>query len=160
MFSINPYILRHSGPGLPLPTGLPSIEVTATTPRVAALSQTSSAARNCVSLTGTDWQAMPEARASSSSSPRVVPGSNCAPFGGVWISPSQMTCTLDALASDLGVHRATVARHLAAARTALRHDARRRLQAALGMTDSELTSLAWFMRSQLDLSLPALLRSG
>jgi RNA polymerase sigma-70 factor, ECF subfamily len=67
--------------------------------------------------------------------------------------------TLDALAVELGVHRATVARHLAAARTALRRDARRRLQAAVGGTESELESLAGVMRSRLDLSLRGLLRT-
>jgi RNA polymerase sigma-70 factor (ECF subfamily) len=67
--------------------------------------------------------------------------------------------TLDALAVELGVHRATVARHLAAARAALRRDTLRRLQAALGATDSELESLAAVMRSRLDLSLRGLLRS-
>jgi RNA polymerase sigma-70 factor (ECF subfamily) len=67
--------------------------------------------------------------------------------------------TLDALAVELGVHRATVARHLAAARAALRSEVRRRLQAALGGADSDLGSLARTMRSRLDLSLPGLLRS-
>jgi RNA polymerase sigma-70 factor (ECF subfamily) len=67
--------------------------------------------------------------------------------------------TLDALAVELGVHRATVARHLAAARATLRHDARRRLQATLGCTDSELESLAAVLRTRLDLSLRSLLRS-
>jgi RNA polymerase sigma-70 factor (ECF subfamily) len=68
--------------------------------------------------------------------------------------------TLDALAVELGVHRATVARRLAAARTALREEARRRLHAALGAGDSELMSLDRMMRSRLDLSLPILLRTG
>src|SRR5262249_49945936 len=45
---------------------------------------------------------------------------------------------LDALAAELDVHRATIARRLAAARTALRLEARRRLQIALGARDSEL----------------------
>jgi RNA polymerase sigma-70 factor, ECF subfamily len=67
--------------------------------------------------------------------------------------------TLDGLAEELGVHRATVARRLAAARTALRRDARRRLRAALGTTESEIESLAAELRSQLDLSLPSLLAS-
>jgi RNA polymerase sigma-70 factor (ECF subfamily) len=68
--------------------------------------------------------------------------------------------TLEALAVELGVHRATVARRLAAARSALREEARRRLHAALGAGDSELTSLDRMMRSRLDLSLPSLLRTG
>ena len=68
--------------------------------------------------------------------------------------------TLDALAVELGVHRATVARRLAAARTALRLEARRRLQIALGVRESELESLARMMRSRLDLSLPSLFQTG
>jgi RNA polymerase sigma-70 factor (ECF subfamily) len=68
--------------------------------------------------------------------------------------------TLEALAEELGVHRATVARHVAAARLALRRDARRRLRAALGCPESELESLATALRSQLDLSLPTLLRTA
>jgi RNA polymerase sigma-70 factor (ECF subfamily) len=68
--------------------------------------------------------------------------------------------TLDALAVELGVHRATVARRLAAARSTLRLEIRRRLQAALGARESELESLARRMRSRLDVSLPGLLRTG
>ena len=68
--------------------------------------------------------------------------------------------TLDALAVELDIHRVTVARRLAAARTALRRETRRRLRAALGVHESELESLAQMMRSRLDLSLPGLLRTG
>jgi RNA polymerase sigma-70 factor (ECF subfamily) len=68
--------------------------------------------------------------------------------------------TLDALATELGVHRATVARRLAAARMALRHDARHRLRAALGCADSEVERLDAELRSQLDLSLSTLLRTA
>jgi RNA polymerase sigma-70 factor (ECF subfamily) len=68
--------------------------------------------------------------------------------------------TLEALAEELGVHRATVARHVAAARLALKRDARRRLRMALGCPESEMESLAAVMRSQLDLSLPTLLRTA
>jgi RNA polymerase sigma-70 factor (ECF subfamily) len=68
--------------------------------------------------------------------------------------------TLDALAVELDVHRATAARRLAAARVALRFEARRRLQIALGLRESELESLARMMRSRLDLSLPGLFRTG
>ena len=68
--------------------------------------------------------------------------------------------TLDALAVELGVHRATVARRLAAARAALRIEARRRLQIALGVRESEMESLARVMRSRLDLSLRSLFRTG
>jgi RNA polymerase sigma-70 factor (ECF subfamily) len=68
--------------------------------------------------------------------------------------------TLDALAIELDLHRATVARRLAAARAALRREVRRRLQAALGARESEVESLARMMRSRLDLSLPGLFRTG
>jgi RNA polymerase sigma-70 factor (ECF subfamily) len=67
---------------------------------------------------------------------------------------------LEALAAELGVNRATVVRRLAAARTALRWETRRRLQAALGAGDSELESLARMLRSHIGVSLPTLLRSG
>jgi RNA polymerase sigma-70 factor (ECF subfamily) len=65
--------------------------------------------------------------------------------------------TLHQLALKLGVHRATVARRLAAGRQAVADAARRRLRAALGATEAELESLAGMMRSQIDLSLPVLL---
>jgi RNA polymerase sigma-70 factor (ECF subfamily) len=68
--------------------------------------------------------------------------------------------TLDALAVELDVHRATVARRLAAARAALRLEARRRLQIALGVGESELESLARVMRSRLDLSLRSVFRTA
>jgi RNA polymerase sigma-70 factor (ECF subfamily) len=68
--------------------------------------------------------------------------------------------TIDELAAERGVHRATIARHLASARSALRWEARRRLQMALGTDDSELTSVARILRSRLAVSLPsALIRS-
>ena len=68
--------------------------------------------------------------------------------------------TLDALAVELGVHRTTVVRRLAAARASLRIETRRRLQLVLGASESELESLARMMRSRLDLSLPGLFRTG
>jgi RNA polymerase sigma-70 factor (ECF subfamily) len=67
---------------------------------------------------------------------------------------------LEALAAELGVHRATVVRRLAAARTSLRWEARRRLEAALGAGDSELESLVRVLRSRIGVMLPTLLRSG
>jgi RNA polymerase sigma-70 factor (ECF subfamily) len=67
--------------------------------------------------------------------------------------------SLDALAVELGMHRTTVGRHLAAASKALRRDALRRLQSALGGTGAEVESLVASMRSRLDLSLPGLLRT-
>jgi RNA polymerase sigma-70 factor, ECF subfamily len=65
--------------------------------------------------------------------------------------------TLDTLAAELGVHRATVARRLASARSALRWEARRRLQILLGADESELSSLARMLRSHLAVSLPSVL---
>jgi len=65
--------------------------------------------------------------------------------------------TLDQLAARMGVHRATVARRVGAAREAVADEAHRLLHAALGASESELASLAWVMRSQIDLSLPGLL---
>jgi RNA polymerase sigma-70 factor (ECF subfamily) len=61
--------------------------------------------------------------------------------------------TLDQLAERFGVHRATIARRLAAAREAIRREARRLIRAELGVTDAELDSLDGMMRSQLDLTL-------
>jgi hypothetical protein len=52
-----------------------------------------------------------------------------------------------------------VVRRLAAARTALRWEARRRLQAALGAGDSELESLARMLRGPHRREPPDLLRS-
>jgi RNA polymerase sigma-70 factor (ECF subfamily) len=66
--------------------------------------------------------------------------------------------TLDQLASVAGVHRATIARRIAAAREAVAGEARRLLLAALGASESELESLAGVMRSQIDVTLAGLLR--
>ena len=68
--------------------------------------------------------------------------------------------TLDQLAVKLGVHRATVARRIAAGREAVAVAARSRLRAALGANEAELESLAGVMRSQIELSLPGLLQKG
>jgi hypothetical protein len=65
---------------------------------------------------------------------------------------------LDQLAASLGVHRATVARRLKAAREAVLAQARRRLGEQLGARHAELESLAGVMMSQLDMSLRGLLR--
>jgi RNA polymerase sigma-70 factor (ECF subfamily) len=65
--------------------------------------------------------------------------------------------TLDQLAATLGVHRATVARRVKAAREAVLGQARRRLEERLGAQHAELDSLAGVMMSQIDLSLPRLL---
>jgi RNA polymerase sigma-70 factor (ECF subfamily) len=65
--------------------------------------------------------------------------------------------TLDQLAGSLGVHRATVARRLKAAREAVLGQARLRLGERLGARHAELESLAGVMMSQVDLSLRGLL---
>jgi RNA polymerase sigma-70 factor (ECF subfamily) len=68
--------------------------------------------------------------------------------------------TLDQLATKLGIHRTTVARRVAAAREAIADEARRLLRAELGASEAELESLAGVMRSQIELSLPGLLRQA
>jgi len=68
--------------------------------------------------------------------------------------------TLDQLATTFGVHRATIARKLAAARQAVAEEARRLLRTGLGASEAELASLAGMMQSQIDLSLPGLLKNG
>lgn len=65
--------------------------------------------------------------------------------------------TLDQMAARAGVHRATIARRIAAAREAVADEARRLLRATLGASEAELDSLAGVMRSQIDLSLGGLL---
>jgi RNA polymerase sigma-70 factor, ECF subfamily len=62
------------------------------------------------------------------------------------------------VAARLGVHRATVVRRLEAAQQAVTDGARRLLQAQLGASEAELASLAGLMRSQIELSLPGLLK--
>jgi RNA polymerase sigma-70 factor (ECF subfamily) len=68
--------------------------------------------------------------------------------------------TLEELAASHGVHRATVARRIAAARQAILDDARRRLGERLALCTEELNSLMVLMRSQLDLSLSSLAPEG
>jgi RNA polymerase sigma-70 factor (ECF subfamily) len=68
--------------------------------------------------------------------------------------------TLEELAASAGVHRATVARRLAAARQAILADARRRLGARLALSPEDLSSLMGVMRSQLDLGLSSLAPEG
>ena len=96
---VGSYSRRHTGPGLPLPTGLPSSDVTGCISRVAAPSRISSAERNSASLTPTERHFTPALSAISSITPRVVPGSSFQELGGVRSSPSMTTCTLEALAS-------------------------------------------------------------
>ena len=61
--------------------------------------------------------------------------------------------TLDQLAATRGVHRATVARWIAAARQEILEGARRQLGERLRVRPAELESLMGLMRSRLDLSL-------
>jgi RNA polymerase sigma-70 factor (ECF subfamily) len=68
--------------------------------------------------------------------------------------------TLEQLAAGEGVHRATIARRIAAARMAVNEEALRRLREALGADPAELESLVGVMRSQLDLSLRWLYPGG
>lgn len=68
--------------------------------------------------------------------------------------------TLDELAAKLGVHRATVARRIAAGREAIADEARRLLGDKLGATSSEIESIVALMRSRLEVSLVEVLRAG
>lgn len=65
--------------------------------------------------------------------------------------------TLDELARVFDMHRATVARHLARARGTVRKATLRALQAELRLDGAEADSLVRMVRSQLELSLSALL---
>ena len=65
--------------------------------------------------------------------------------------------TVDDLARMYGVHRATAARWVAAAREAVFEDTRIRLQARVGLDDSELISVVRLVQSQLVQSLRRLL---
>jgi RNA polymerase sigma-70 factor (ECF subfamily) len=64
--------------------------------------------------------------------------------------------TLEELAAAAGVHRATVARRIAAARQAILAGARRRLSERLALRPEDVDSLMGLMRSQLDLCLSSL----
>lgn len=66
--------------------------------------------------------------------------------------------TLDQIAALYRVHRATVARVLAQARTELRDTTREELAAALGVSDDGLASMVSAADSRLDLSLSRVLR--
>ena len=65
---------------------------------------------------------------------------------------------IDELAAFYSVHRATTARWVDAAREALLAGTQRELVRRLGLSKTELTSLMRLIRSQLDVSLPRLLR--
>jgi len=66
--------------------------------------------------------------------------------------------TVEQIGGVYGVHRATAARWVAAARDRLSAETHARLSARLGLTPSELRSVARLVESQLDLSLGQLLR--
>lgn len=65
--------------------------------------------------------------------------------------------SIDELGALFSAHRATVARWIAQAREAILDDARRRLEARLRLTPTELQSLIRLVRSQLHLSVSRLL---
>lgn len=65
-----------------------------------------------------------------------------------------------AIARMMQVDRSTVVRWLASARSALMNETRRRLRDQLKLSPAELTSLIGAMRSQLDLSLSAILQGS
>lgn len=67
--------------------------------------------------------------------------------------------SIDRIGVLFGVHRATTARWLQRAREKLHDGTRRLIQERLGVTDSELQSLIRAVHSQIQLSLPHLLRS-
>jgi RNA polymerase sigma-70 factor (ECF subfamily) len=67
---------------------------------------------------------------------------------------------IDALATQLAVHRATVARWLAAARESVIAGTRAVLRARLRIAPDELDSILRLIRSQLDISLPGALRDA
>lgn len=64
---------------------------------------------------------------------------------------------IDRLAAIYGIHRATAARWLGSAREALAYQAHRLLVSRLGVSASELRSIARLVESQLDLSMRRLL---
>jgi RNA polymerase sigma-70 factor (ECF subfamily) len=66
--------------------------------------------------------------------------------------------TIDELAGLYRLHRATAARRLVAARAAVLEGTRARLRERLQLTKSQFDDLAELLRSQLDISLSAILR--
>lgn len=68
--------------------------------------------------------------------------------------------TLEELAGLFHVHRATVARRLAAARDAVLDDARRRFSAEMKVAPEEVDSLFLLVRSQVDVTLSSALAAG
>lgn len=67
---------------------------------------------------------------------------------------------IDAIGARLHVHRATVARRIAAARKAILDRTRARLQERLALTPAECDSLVAFVRSRIEISLTGLLRTA
>jgi RNA polymerase sigma-70 factor (ECF subfamily) len=67
--------------------------------------------------------------------------------------------TLDELARLKNLHRATIARRLAAARKSILEETRRQLRERLSLSTDELHSLVRFVRSQLDVSVARMLAS-
>jgi RNA polymerase sigma-70 factor (ECF subfamily) len=68
--------------------------------------------------------------------------------------------SIDELAAFYRVHRATTARWVQSAREAVLEGTRRQLAVRLGIDSGEVSSIMRLIRSNLDVSLPALLRSG
>jgi len=68
--------------------------------------------------------------------------------------------SIDELARFYGVHRATAARWVQAARTAVLQGTRGQLAASLGIPSAEVASIMRLLRSNLDITLPALLREA
>lgn len=64
---------------------------------------------------------------------------------------------IEAIGQERQVHRATVARWIAAARAAVLEETRRRLRQRLGVEQAEFQSLLGAVRSQLDISIAGLL---
>jgi RNA polymerase sigma-70 factor, ECF subfamily len=66
--------------------------------------------------------------------------------------------SIDEIGALLGAHRSTAARWIAEARQTILDEARRRLEAQLGLSPAEVQSLLRVLRSQLHLSVSRLLR--
>jgi len=68
--------------------------------------------------------------------------------------------SIDELAEFYGVHRATAARWVQAARASVLEGTRGQLAASLGIPSEEVASIMRLIRSNLDITLPALLREA
>jgi len=67
---------------------------------------------------------------------------------------------IDQIGAVHGVHRATVARWIAAARGRILEEARRRIRTQMQVSDTELESLERLVQSQLDVSIVGFLQGG